>query len=254
MSTHIISSNHQKDDMDTQIVIHHREIGSKKTVSFEPYAKVWTVDLYPQNLHEDLWYSTQDYQDMKRRNAHDVQEAQLFGGAATILFRPSQYRGLECTLDESRKLNKFRSIQAVLMEQDRQQVEQEHDDEAGATLYQAYCVSSVEKAIRLAKMDAQDAQLALTDCWKEQGGDNDDNSVRCMESDLSDSSRLSDSDSLLVFQQRRRRRWTLPRQQIRKSGVIKKFSDKENDVDESFISHPNRLWMNVLAPMIPTRG
>jgi hypothetical protein len=256
MTTYMITRNHQKgDDFDTPSV-QQLDFGTKmKNVSFQPHAKVWIVESYPQELHEGLWYSSQDYQEIKRQNAHEIQEAQRFGNAVSIKFRPSQYRGLERALDESRKIHVFRSIQAVLMEQNRQQIEQDNDLEALANVYQAYCVSSVENAIQLANLDKRDAQQAMDSHWMEHGGDSD-NSVQCMEYDCSDSSVVSDSDSLQVVQQRRRkRRWIFPRQKKYQSDIMtKKTSTIENDFEDSTVCLPHLLWMNLLNPMIPICG
>jgi hypothetical protein len=253
MTTYMITRNHQKgDDIDTPSV-QQLDFGTKKKiVSFQPHTKVWIVESYPQELHEGLWYSTQDYQDIKRHNAHEIQEAQLFGNAASIKFRPAQYRGLERALDENRKLNVFRSIQAVLMEQNRQQIEQDNDLEALANVYQACCVSSVENAIQLANSDKRDAQQAMDSHWMQHGGDSVD-SIQCIESDCSDSSVVSDSDSLQVFQQRRRkRRWILFRQPKRHSDKKKTTSIIEKAIEESStVCLPHLLWMN---PMIPICG
>jgi hypothetical protein len=205
MSIDHISTNPQ--DLGAQKV-NDLHVGAKKTVSFEPYSKVWTIDSYPQDLHDDLWYSTQEYQDIRIRNAQDIQEVLHRFGGAYIQFRPSQYRGLERTLDENRKVNIFRSIQAVLMEQDRQQIEKECHLDAVASLYQAYGVTSVEKAQRLAKMDAQDAQLAMAKSWIQEGEDEDeDDIVRRMESEPMMFSDISDCNSLQDFHHRRKGRW-----------------------------------------------
>jgi hypothetical protein len=259
MSTGIVTIQHHE-----EFRIQHPENNcSKKTVLFEPYTEVWTIDSYPKYLHEDLWYSKQNYQDIKIRNSIDVQEALLFGNADNIFFRPSRYRGLERTLDENRKLNMFRSIQSVLMEQHRQQLKQEHNLQAVANVYRANCISSVEKALRLAKIDAQDAQQAMSKTWMQQGGGTDDN-VRCMESDTTSySSLISDSDSLQVFQEKKRNKtttrrtkmWILLRPEKPLSDEKKKCSEKaESLVNESSASHPNRWFMNLLARMMPTCG
>jgi hypothetical protein len=253
MTTYLITSNHQEcDDIDT-VSVQPLHIGNKKTVVFEPYAKVWIVELYPQELHEDLWYSSQEYQDIKRNNAHEIKEAQIFGASASNIFQQSEYRGLERSLDENRKLIVFRSIQVVLMEQDRLQIEQEQDVEALSNVYQCYCVSSVEKAQRLANLDKRDAQQAMHSNWMQPGVDADV-SEQCTESDCSDSSVVSDSDSLQACQQRRRRRRIFLRQQKRRSDMKNKTSVKEKVVDESILSPPHRLWMNMMAPMIPSCG
>jgi hypothetical protein len=221
----------------------------QKSVSFAPFAEVYTIESHPRFLHDDLWYSSYEYQSIKRRNAHDIQEAQL--SHVNILFRPHHYRGLERTLDDNRKVNLFRSIQAVLMEQDRQQVvqqeeEQQPDTRAIADLYQAYCVSSVEKALRMAKMDEQDAQLAMVKPWNEGEDDREDSVRSSVSSSWSDASDISNSDSLRVFQQQAR--------------CIENFASREQkaspEEEEAAAAarDAKRLWRNLLAPMIPTWG
>jgi hypothetical protein len=146
-------------------------------------------------------------------------------------------------VDENRKVNLFRSIQAVLMEQDRQQIvqreeEQQPDTQAIADLYQAYCVSSVEKALRMAKMDEQDAQLAMVKPWNE--GEDADSVRSSVSSSRSDGSDISNSDSLRVFQQQAR--------------CIENFASREQKASSESSSEAKRLWRNLLAPMIPTWG
>jgi hypothetical protein len=131
-----------------------------EAVSFAANADTHIVESY-KPLKNDLWYSPKEFNDIKQRNTSEIKKAHI--SIIDIQFRPGVYRGLERLTDENRQMNMFRSIQVVLMEQDRQQCRgksQQSLDEnliALSELYQAYCICSVQKAQRLAAMDSQEA-------------------------------------------------------------------------------------------------
>ncbi|KAG7338210.1 hypothetical protein IV203_025122 [Nitzschia inconspicua] len=222
----------------------------KKSVSFVPFVQVYEVELHPRYLKDQLWYSGYDYQNIKRRNAQEIKDVKQSG--MNILFRPHHYRGLERLLDENRTHNRFRSIQAVLMEQDRQRLVYARDFDAMADLYHAYCISSLNKAQRLAEMDAQDAQLAMTETWSSTV---DGDSQRSIDSTYDHPTTTSINDSLRVFQMQRRnyRSRTVRSQAIEHIGLeLESESDDVSSSSSSLHRHTS-LWRNFFVPIIHAR-
>ena len=123
----------------------------KKKVAFAPEVVTHVVESH-KPFKKDLWYCSKEFSVIKLQATLEIGKARQSN--IDIQFRPGDFRGLERLVDEDRSTHIFRSIQAVLLEQRRQQESNRHSLDENvdsiARIYQAYCIHSVNKAQRLA--------------------------------------------------------------------------------------------------------
>jgi hypothetical protein len=155
---------------------------NSKAVSFHPNCTIHIVEstLNLIESKQDVWYTPTDYQIIRWTNQQQLNFAKF--SQLDIAFRPAQYRGLERSVDESRRPNRKRCIDCVL-------VNSKEDVDTLAYLYHINTISSTQKAIRLGQMDEQDAQIALEESWTQPAFEFEYNvdSSRSVDSDISSS-------------------------------------------------------------------